>query len=305
MGDQTIISIEELRKNKTDSLPYHLWSISLDCKMKRDSYWRYYHELRKKSDVISIPLLIFSTATSFFSVSQLNTNDQMIAIMLTIVSIISAIIAGLQKFFRFSERAENAKDIAKNYARLGRKIENTMVLVESDAVKMPQEEFTKFINTVQYDSDLLLQETNDVPDELLADRNEYQIQLENLNRLKMSIPQQTAPLEPLPINITREMDSTGLNIDDMRMMSHMMARGCVDGANMGVSNMEVSNMEVIEMKQNKMEPDIATQLIEYLHTNIENEKDDKRMSILTNLLEKVHHITTKNSNVHNRTIVNN
>jgi len=298
MSDQTIINIEELRRNKTDSLPYHLWSISLDCKMKRDSYWRYYHDLQKKSDVVSIPLLIFSTATGFFSVSQLNNNDQRIGILLTIVSIISAIIAALQKFFRFSERAENAKDIAKNYARLGRKIENTMVLVESDAVKMPQDEFTKFINTVQNDCDMLLQETNDVPDELLADRNEYKIQLENLNRIKMSLTQQTSEPSTRSINLTREMDTTGLNIDDMRMMNHMMSRDIVTTEMTEIKENEPkpNALKPNALKPNAVESDTALQMIEYLHTTIENEKDDTRMAILKNLLEHVHHTTSNNSN---------
>ena len=186
MDNNTVINIEELRKNKSDSLPYHLWSVAIDCKFKKNSYWRYHNYLKFKSTFISIPLLISSTASGFFSVSQLNSNNENIAIFLTTISIITAILATLQKFLRYSERAENAKDIAKNYARLARKIENTMVLIESDAVKMPPDEFIKFINNIQIDCDLLLQETNEVPTELITEKDEYVKQLEKLNQIRTS-----------------------------------------------------------------------------------------------------------------------
>lgn len=167
MDNNLSIDIEEMRSNKSDSLPHHLWNIALDCKLKREIYWRYYNKLKCRSNYISIPLVICSTATGFFSVSQLNGDNTTIRIILTIISIISAILASLQKLFRFSERAENAKDMAKNYTRLSRKIEDTMVLVESKVVKMHPDEFTKFINGVQNDCNILLQETNDIPDELI------------------------------------------------------------------------------------------------------------------------------------------
>jgi len=286
MGDQTVINIEELRKNKTDSLPYHLWSIALDCKMKRDSYWRHHHELRQKSDIISIPLLIFSTATGFFSVSQLNNNNQTIGVILTVVSIISAIIAALQKFLRFSERSENAKDLAKNYARLGRKIENTMVLVESDAVKMPQDEFTKFINNVQNECDMLLQETNDVPDELISDKDEYRKQLANLNQIKMSMqqPSDDRTGRHQIISLTREMDDRGLTIDDTRNLNQMMSR-------------EVVNKPDIEMKKSNSsyvdELNCISRMICDLQENISNESDDRKADILKNRLELMQTIFTE------------
>ena len=186
MDNHTVIDIEELRKNKSDSLPYHIWSIAIDCKFKKNSYWRFHNNLKFKSNLISLPLLITSTASGFFSVSQLNGNNEHIAIFLTTISIITAILASLQKLFRYSERAENAKDMAKNYARLARKIENTMVLIESDAVKMQPDEFIKFINDVQIECDLLLQETNEIPTELITEKNEYIKQLDKLNQIKLS-----------------------------------------------------------------------------------------------------------------------
>jgi hypothetical protein len=145
----------------------------------------------------------------------MNSDDKKIGIVLTTVSIVSAILAALQKFFRYSEKAENAKDMAKNYARLARKIENTMVLVESDAVKMPSDEFIKFINTVQNDSDLL-QETNDIPDELIVDKNKYTEQIKHLNQIKEKPSQST--------QVTIRPPMHDLELDDIRNLNRIMAR---------------------------------------------------------------------------------
>ena len=63
----------------------------------------------------------------------------------------------------WTQNTVTARHIAKAYSRLARRIETTMVLVESKAVKMEPSSFLSFIQQVEKDLDLILNDTEEVP----------------------------------------------------------------------------------------------------------------------------------------------
>lgn len=170
-----MVDIEALKKRyAVDSLPYHLWYIALDCKKRRDAFWRHHFKMKHRSNIVSVPLLLLSSVTGVTSVANLSAGDNgVLPIIVSIFGVSSAVLTALQKYFRYSERAEQSKHLAKTYGRVSRRIENMMVLVESSAVQMDAEAFLKFIEDVQKDIDTLLAETDDIPRELVHDKRWY------------------------------------------------------------------------------------------------------------------------------------
>lgn len=173
--ERTIIDIEELKKKyNVDSLPVHLWYVALDCKKRRDAFWRQYSRIKLKSNLVSIPMILLSSVTGVTSVANLSSSfSTALPIVVSVFGVSSAVLTALQKYFRYPERAENSKHLAKTYGRIARRIENNMVLVESNAVKMAPEAFSKFLEDVQKDIDNLLAETDDVPKELVNTESWY------------------------------------------------------------------------------------------------------------------------------------
>lgn len=188
--ENTAIDINALKDNyEDDPLPFHIWSIAIDCKRRRDAYWRHYKKMKTRANIVSIPLLILTSVTGLTSVANLstdtndkstNTNPLALPIVVTIFGVSSAVISALQRYFRYSERGEHSKHMAKSYGRIARRIENTMVLLKSEATTMKSESFQKFVEEVQKDTESLLQETDDVPKELLNEKNIYRGMLDSL-----------------------------------------------------------------------------------------------------------------------------
>lgn len=175
--EKTAVDIQELKKKlNVDSLPNHLWYVTLDCKRRRDAFWRYHSQLKFKSNLVSIPLLFISSVTGVTSVANLGTTTAAptaLPIAVSVFGVSSAIITALQRYFRYSERAERARHLAKTYGRIARRIENMMVLIESSAITMQPEAFIKFVEDVQKDTDSLIQETDELPKELIHDKKWY------------------------------------------------------------------------------------------------------------------------------------
>lgn len=210
------IDAEELKKKiESDSIPNHLWSLVLDCKRRRDAFWRHSRKLHLKNNLISIPMLILSTLTGLTSVAQLgmttqynnistaqtqstssvdnglpdgggsgggggqgavmtsNTSTLALSYIVTISGVVSATLTALQRFFRYAERSEHANVVGKSYARIARRIQNTMVLLESKVATIEGESFRKFIEDVQRDMDSLMQETQELPPELIKQKAFY------------------------------------------------------------------------------------------------------------------------------------
>lgn len=177
--DKTVIDLDILKsKYVHDSLPHHLWYVAIDCKRRRDAFWRHHRRMKFCNNLVSIPLLILSSVSGLTSVLQVGNveNDMQMSkgvglpVTISIFSVSAAVLTALQRYFRYAERAEHSKHMAKNYARVSKRIENNLVLIESAAVKMEPSTFLKFMEEVQKDTESMLQETDDMPKELLASK---------------------------------------------------------------------------------------------------------------------------------------
>jgi len=175
--DKTVIDLDILKsKYSHDSLPHHLWYVALDCKRRRDAFWRHYRRMKLYNNLLSIPLLILSSMGGITTVLQIGNaendkninNGLVLSSVASVFTISTAIMAALQRYFRYAERSEHSKNMAKSYARISKRIENNLVLVESAAIKMEPSTFLKFMEEVQKDTESLLQETDDMPKELIA-----------------------------------------------------------------------------------------------------------------------------------------
>ena len=99
-----------------------------------------YTRYKKLYYTFGIPAIILSTfiGTALFSTLSISTNFET-QIIVGFISTISAIIAGLQTFFKFSQRADDHKKAAIRYGALRREIEllNTkMISQESDILEI-------------------------------------------------------------------------------------------------------------------------------------------------------------------------
>lgn len=162
------IAVSELKDNKTDALLRHLQARRDDCEERRRAYWFYHRTMSVRHNWVSIPLLMVSSATGVVSAAQLNSNgNRDIVIGTTILGVLSAVLTAVQRYCSFSERAENAKLMAKSWSRICRKIENTTIYIFSNACKIDDTVFTKLVEEIQKDIESVAQQAEDLPVSLL------------------------------------------------------------------------------------------------------------------------------------------
>jgi hypothetical protein len=175
------VNIEKLKEQfNNDPLQFHLNSRILDCKRRREAFWGHYSKMRFRNNLIGIPLLIFTSATSVTAVSQIHSFSQWLAILTTIFGVLSAFTTSLQRYMRYSERAEEAKYLAKNYGRIATKIEDFIIFIESPSANINADSFNNFVTEIHKDIQTLSQEANEMPKTL---RNSPQVFNEKLKTL--------------------------------------------------------------------------------------------------------------------------
>lgn len=169
------IDLAKLKETyRADPLTYHIWSVAADCKVRSRAFWKHFTRMKRRHNWISVPLLILSSGTGVSSVAQIGGNGgataRALSVLVTVLGVSAAILTALQRYLRYSERAEESRYMAKSYARIARAIQYNMTLVESRAVVFKPEAFLKFVDGFHKDVDALLNESADVPHELLARR---------------------------------------------------------------------------------------------------------------------------------------
>ena len=162
------IVVNELKQDRTDALLRHLQARREDCEDRRRAYWLFHRTMRTRHNWLSIPLLMVSSATGVVSAAQLNSNgNRDIIIGTTVLGVLSAVLTAVQRYCAFSERAENAKLMAKSWSRICRKIENTIIYIFSNACKIDDTVFTKLVEEIQKDVESVAQQADDMPVTLL------------------------------------------------------------------------------------------------------------------------------------------
>jgi hypothetical protein len=170
------IDLAKLKETyRADPLTYHIWSVAADCKVRSRAFWQHFVRMKRRHNWISVPLLVLSSGTGVSSVAQIGGGNgagaaQALSVLVTVLGVSVAILTALQRYLRYSERAEEARYMARSFARIARTIQYNMTLVESRAISFKPEAFVKFFEGIHKDMDTLLGETKDLPKELLSRR---------------------------------------------------------------------------------------------------------------------------------------
>jgi uncharacterized protein Yka (UPF0111/DUF47 family) len=298
--ENTAIDINILKNNYDDDpLPFHMWSVALDCKRRRDAYWRHYKNMKKRANILSIPLLILTSITGLTSVANVSTNTDdssatpiTLPIITSIFGVSSAILSAMQRYFQFAERGERSKHMAKSYSRIARRIENTMVLLKSDATTMNSASFQKFVEEVQKDTEALMQETDDIPRELLNERNIYKDMLNSLKTHTKTLIL-NKPIGYLSQQQSTNVDDTdfqNINLPDLQSMTFAAARKA--GAQKQPTTPPQTTPPAIIQEFQNMWTKVKqmTKEVEKIEQNLEQAKregDLSKESTLTSLLDEL------------------
>ncbi len=159
-------------------MKFHFMSAKLECEHNRDAFWRIYRKFKRYSDLLSVPLLVASSATGITSVTSVSqfrlTNNVDVAPILTaIFGVSTAVLSSLQKYFRYSERAENCKYIAKSYNRLSKKIKYIMTFIDSESLTITSNDICKFMEDINKEMISLSREIDEQPIELIKSRLDH------------------------------------------------------------------------------------------------------------------------------------
>jgi hypothetical protein len=165
------ISVDVLKNqyNEIDALMNHLNHRCTECLKRRGEYWNHFSSMKFRHNCISIPLLVVSSATGVVSASQFSGTNFKTNIVVTTLAGLSAILGSVQRYCSYSERAENSKLMAKSWGRLHRKIQNTMVYIESRATSINSTVFTKLVEEIQKDIEAVAQQADDLPSSLRSE----------------------------------------------------------------------------------------------------------------------------------------
>jgi len=147
--------------NTQDSLKDYLKKYKQICEKCRDAYDIHAVHLKIKHDLITVPLLIITSATGVIAGLNISSTVGII------VGAASAVITAIQRYCGYAERSENARMTAKNHARIIRKIDNMFLVMDSNIVKISKEMFSKFLRDIQSEIDSTHENAKDIPWELL------------------------------------------------------------------------------------------------------------------------------------------
>ena len=131
------------------------------CTRYRDAYNIFAVKLKNRHNMITLPLLVITSATGVIASLQIN------RIYGIIVGASSAVLTAVQRYCSYAERSENARMTAKTYAKTIRKIGNMKLIRRSEMVMTSNDIFAKFLREVQAEIDSAQENAQDVPWELL------------------------------------------------------------------------------------------------------------------------------------------
>lgn len=165
----TTVDVQTSAQATVAKITKHLWIWAGKCKTRRDAYWSEHYRYYIKNNWISIPLIVLSSLTSVVSVTNIGTayNSESLAWSSTALAFGTSVLAALQRYFKYGERAEQCKAVAKNYTRIAYMIEFTTNLLTASPHRYEKAEMEKlaiFAETVRKDLELVINDTNDIPE---------------------------------------------------------------------------------------------------------------------------------------------
>lgn len=147
------------------------------CTRRRNNYWKLFYSLRAKNNLISIPMLLLSSATGLTSVSRASAGDacsskeeeapaSSTALLWStaILSVTTSFLVAIQRYFAFGERAEQARILAREYGDLARRIRVTVdMYLAGTKPEWGPVELGEFAESVVQEMRKLINVTQDMP----------------------------------------------------------------------------------------------------------------------------------------------
>ena len=160
-GNDAYSSPPPPRNAHVDYLDEYLDHYETLCTRYRDAYNIFAVKLKNRHNMITLPLLVITSATGVIASLQIN------RITGIIVGASSAVLTAVQRYCSYAERSENARMTAKSYSKTIRKIGNMKLIRRSEMVMTSNDIFAKFLREVQAEVDSAQENAQDVPWELL------------------------------------------------------------------------------------------------------------------------------------------
>ena len=133
---------------------------------RKNAFWVLYSRLHLKNNLLSVPLLVISSAAGVLSAVQIS-SDRNLNWIVTLLAVSTSVLTALQKYFKFAERTENAKMTAKAWGRISRKINDMITMVKSRATYINEAGFMKFLEGISAEIEETYQNADELPDVLL------------------------------------------------------------------------------------------------------------------------------------------
>ena len=163
-----------LLQTGSNTIVYELIYAAIKCDVNSCIYREYSSYLSICSNLIAFPLIIFTSILGIVSTMQtveledkdndsyLHTNSKT-KIGISFLSILVAIMSGLQKYCKFAERTEITKNYAKNFEKLGHSIELFLYEIKSSTITTNSEIFNKLVTNMFKEFEILITQCDDQP----------------------------------------------------------------------------------------------------------------------------------------------
>ena len=167
--DQSPVAMEDVSEVRVEQITEHLWMWARKSKQRRDAYWSEFYAYTNKNNWISIPLIIVTSLTGMTSITTVSTtlNPVVVGWLNVVLAVVGSILAAMMRYFKYGERAEQCKAVAKNYTRIAYNIEFSTNLFSASHVSVSVKELNQligFVKLIRRELELLINETNDIPD---------------------------------------------------------------------------------------------------------------------------------------------
>ncbi len=141
------------------------------CKYRRNMYWKMHYMFQRRSNYLAIPLIVIASFTGITSAAQIAVSSKTLAWMTAVTGSISAALAAFQKYYRYPERAEQCKGLAKSYGIIGTKLETKQAL--HTVAGMHYLELLQFAEEMRHGMEELMKDTDDAPIGFLTKEEMY------------------------------------------------------------------------------------------------------------------------------------
>lgn len=145
------------------------------CKYRRNTYWRMHYQFQRRSNYLAVPLILIASSTGLTSVAQVAVSSRSLAWITAITGSVAAALAAFQKYFRYSERAEQCKSLAKSYGIIGTKLETKQAIHSIQSISGYHNfmELIQFAEEMRQGMEQLMKDIDDAPIGFLTQEEMY------------------------------------------------------------------------------------------------------------------------------------